>query len=197
MSNRDKILSAVKQNQPTLVSLPEVAQFDKYFTESITEFKKVCEGIGATLHFTDSYESIILLLEEQFATARPVVTSIPELAAINSSSAIFNSPQEYENIELVVIKAQLGVAENGAVWITEADVLERALPFITQHLAVVLHKDMLVATMHDAYKLIGKDNYGWGTFIAGPSKTADIEQSLVLGAHGPRTMTIFIMGTLL
>jgi L-lactate dehydrogenase complex protein LldG len=47
--------------------------------------------------------------------------------------------------------------------------------------------------MHDAYKRIGLAPYTYGAFIAGPSKTADIEQSLVLGAHGPKSMTVFIL----
>ena len=47
--------------------------------------------------------------------------------------------------------------------------------------------------MHEAYDLIGDKDYGFATFIAGPSKTADIEQSLVLGAHGPKTMTVFLL----
>jgi len=67
------------------------------------------------------------------------------------------------------------------------------LPFICQHLAVLLHKNDIVQTMHEAYATIGNNAYGFGLFIAGPSKTADIEQSLVLGAHGPKTMTVFVI----
>jgi L-lactate dehydrogenase complex protein LldG len=47
--------------------------------------------------------------------------------------------------------------------------------------------------MHDAYAQIGENEYGFGAFIGGPSKTADIEQALVMGAHGPITMTVFII----
>jgi L-lactate dehydrogenase complex protein LldG len=69
----------------------------------------------------------------------------------------------------------------------------RVLPFITQHLGMLVDEDHIVATMHDAYKKMNNNEYGFGTFIAGPSKTADIEQSLVLGAHGARSMTIFLL----
>ena len=97
------------------------------------------------------------------------------------------------DIELAIIGAELGVAENGAVWIKGDLLNQRVLPFICQHLAVILKKENIVATMHDAYEKINNEKYGFSTFIAGPSKTADIEQSLVLGAHGPRSMTVFLI----
>ena len=108
-------------------------------------------------------------------------------------------PHSLADVELAIITAHLGVAENGAVWVTEPLLGSiqnrplRAIPFIAQHLAVVLSAEDLVPTMHDAYARIGADDYTFGVFIAGPSKTADIEQSLVLGAHGPKTMTVFLL----
>jgi L-lactate dehydrogenase complex protein LldG len=58
---------------------------------------------------------------------------------------------------------------------------------------VIVKKEDILDNMHQAYQRIGAEDYGFGTFIAGPSKTADIEQSLVLGAHGPKTMCVFIL----
>lgn len=69
---------------------------------------------------------------------------------------------------------------------------ERILPFVCQHLAIVLDSKDLVGNMHEAYGKIKPGSIGFGVFIAGPSKTADIEQSLVIGAHGPRSLTIFL-----
>jgi L-lactate dehydrogenase complex protein LldG len=90
------------------------------------------------------------------------------------------------------VNAIFAVAENGAVWITNDEMRIRALPFICEHLAVVINKKDIVNNMQEAYERIGNNAYDFGVFIAGPSKTADIEQSLVLGAHGPKTMTVFI-----
>ena len=124
-----------------------------------------------------------------------VITLIPELAAITTE--VF-APQpaahHLQDVELAVIKGHFGVAENGAIWITEELMGHRALPFIAQHLAVVVNTADIVPTMHEAYPRIADAQYGFGTFISGPSKTADIEQSLVLGAHGARSMTVFLLG---
>jgi L-lactate dehydrogenase complex protein LldG len=79
------------------------------------------------------------------------------------------------------------------LWLTDQDLGQRIAPFITQHLAIILQTDAIVPTMHQAYQLISEAEYGFGTFIAGPSKTADIEQSLVLGAHGARSLTVFLL----
>ncbi len=99
-----------------------------------------------------------------------------------------------QDVDVAIIRAQFAVAENGAVWVTEEDLKIRVLPFICEHLVALVDKRNMVATMHDAYDKIGSADYGFGVFIAGPSKTADIEQSLVLGAHGPKSMTVFILG---
>jgi L-lactate dehydrogenase complex protein LldG len=96
-----------------------------------------------------------------------------------------------EQVDLAVIQGEIGVAENGTIWVPESNMLNRALPFITQHLVLVLDKKNIVANMQQAYdKLEGVGSYG--VFIAGPSKTADIEQSLVIGAHGARSMMVLI-----
>ena len=63
-------------------------------------------------------------------------------------------------------------------------------PFICQHLVINVKKT--VPHMHAAYEELGKVNSGFGLFLSGPSKTADIEQSLVIGAHGARSLTVVI-----
>ena len=103
------------------------------------------------------------------------------------------SDHDFSNSGIVVLNGQLGVAENGAVWIDEKDMRIRKLPFITSHLVLVLEKKNILADMHQAYDQVDLSNTGFGVFIAGPSKTADIEQSLVIGAHGPIKHTILLL----
>jgi L-lactate dehydrogenase complex protein LldG len=69
----------------------------------------------------------------------------------------------------------------------------RALYFIAQNIVIVIDEKELLNNMHEAYEKISFENIGYGVFISGPSKTADIEQSLVIGAHGPKSgYVIFI-----
>ncbi len=101
------------------------------------------------------------------------------------------SKKQLNDIDVAVLQGELGVAENGAIWVEKF--AHRSIPFITQHLILVMNRSNIIANMHEAYAKLSKEKIAdFGTFISGPSKTADIEQSLVYGAHGPRTLTVII-----
>jgi len=80
-----------------------------------------------------------------------------------------------------VTSAHFGVAENGAVWVSE---YTKEL-FLNEKVCVKLPKKIL-PTMHEAVKEIDTP----GVFISGPSKTADVESFLVFGAHGPMKFAV-------
>jgi L-lactate dehydrogenase complex protein LldG len=102
-------------------------------------------------------------------------------------------PHALEDLGLAILDGQFGVAENGAIWMEDSNLGLRALPFITEHLVIVLDRKNLVETMHQGYERIGNATSGFGLFIAGPSKTADIEQSLVIGAHGAKSLRVVLV----
>jgi L-lactate dehydrogenase complex protein LldG len=192
---RGAILAAVLQNQPDLVGLPDITFF-KGDTEGAQErYITTLTTIGGKVFKVKNFDEIKALIPQHFDADKRMVSTLPELsdiAELNQGEPI--DPHTLEDIELSVIRAHFGVSENGSVWVTEDLMGQRVLPFICQHLAVVIDAENIVPTMHEAYQRIGSTSTGFGTFIAGPSKTADIEQSLVLGAHGPRSMTVFLLG---
>ena len=104
--------------------------------------------------------------------------------------------QELERVDVGVIEGCIGVAENACIWIPQT-MKERAVCFASEQLVIVLHRDQIVHNMHEAYQLIAdsKDyfrEYKFGTFISGPSKTADIESALVYGAQAARGVTVVL-----
>lgn len=113
------------------------------------------------------------------------------LAGCKDPDAV-ESPAQLNGTRVAVVKGVMGVAENGAVWI-EKNVRHRALYFISETLVIVLDKTMVVGDMHQAYKILEGRDYSYGVFISGPSKTADIEQALVFGAHGARALTVVLI----
>jgi L-lactate dehydrogenase complex protein LldG len=194
MTSREKILSAVKMNQPELATLPDVDFLLQEESDVPEKFITALTAIGGQVIVVENYAAIKTLIAENFKQPSRKITTVSELADIaeyiENNSA---DPHSLENVDYAIIEADLAIAENGAIWVTEDKIRTRVLPFITQHLAVIVKKKDVVPTMHYAYNKIAANDYGFATFIAGPSKTADIEQSLVLGAHGARSMTVFLM----
>lgn len=192
MTSREKILADVLKNQPPAIPLPDI-RFKGSGQDNVQAYIDTFIGIGGKAFTVDNMEAIKVLIRDQFDTGKRMVTTLPALADMIEMYSPDADPHSFENVELAVIKAHLAVAENGAVWLTENIMGQRIIPFICQHLAVLIDASSIVPTMHEAYAKIGQGDYGFGVFIGGPSKTADIEQALVMGAHGPISMTVFIV----
>ncbi|SMC87109.1 LutC/YkgG family protein [Pedobacter nyackensis] len=192
MTSREQILAKILSSQPELQALPPDVLTAFPAADPIAAFATLLNTIGGTCIEVSNYEGIQKYILEHFAGQR-IVSTLPELNTISEQGWENQDPHSYADVDLAVISAHFGVAENAALWITEDLMHQRAVPFICQQLAVVLSRKEIVQTMHDAYLKIGTADYGFGSFIAGPSKTADIEQSLVLGAHGPKGMTVFLL----
>jgi L-lactate dehydrogenase complex protein LldG len=199
MTTRERILQAVAQNKPERTQLPDLTELAQvahigFADDRAAKFTDTLTGIGGQVRVVSSLADVERYIVENYtAGGHRVVSTLPELAKVAELDWPGLPVHRLADAELAVIQAQFGVVENGAVWLTEPLLLHRATPFIAQHLAVVLAATDLVPTMHAAYARIGAADYDFGVFVAGPSKTADIEQSLVLGAHGPKTMTVFLL----
>jgi L-lactate dehydrogenase complex protein LldG len=101
-------------------------------------------------------------------------------------------PAALAGLELAVLPGSPAVAESGAVWVVPADRAERAAAFLAERLVLVVPAAAMVHELHQAYARIDPAGHDFGCFIAGPSKTADIEQALVIGAHGPRSLDVLL-----
>lgn len=192
MLSREEILSNIRKNKPQRTELPSIPDFTITTKNLVEGFETALKANSGTSFRVEKMEEINSFVENQFPSTRQIVSLVDGIEG-NVDTSTIDDPHELKDLDLAIIKGELGVAENAAIWLSEISLTLRALPFITQHLVLVLEKKAIVANMHEAYKRIKINETGYGVFIAGPSKTADIEQSLVIGAHGSRSLTVALV----
>ena len=194
MSSRSEILSKLKANKPVSIGLPkiDIALFMEDI-DRLSEFKKKIVEVGGTVFSVDSFNEIIGKVESLYRHTKNNYSVLEGSESFNSINLEeLNKPHELEDLDVLVLEGSFGVAENGAIWLSDDQIPIRILPFITKHLVLVLEESKIVPLQHHAYDLLTDEDYNYGLFISGPSKTADIEQSLVIGAQGALSLTVLL-----
>jgi L-lactate dehydrogenase complex protein LldG len=194
MNTRAKMLQAIRRHKPEAKERPPL--LDELRGEHSNLLSTFCSQllvVGAEWVNEEEMGAWSVFLTNHYENANRIVSTIPAL----QKAGIEILPQTKEtdelwDIDVAIVEGKLGVAENGAIWLPEGQLPHRVLPFITQHLIIRLHQKDLVANMHQAYEKLPHEELGYGLFVAGPSKTADIEQSLVKGAQGARTTLVVL-----
>lgn len=123
------------------------------------------------------------------------------LAASLSLPILTTSPSydvtELESCSAGITECDALVAQTGSVLLTNRSGGGRALSVLPPHHIVIARRDQLVPDLPAAYALLHQTYAGrWPSllaFITGPSRTGDIERILVLGAHGPKKLTILVV----
>ncbi len=207
MSSKSDILDSINRQQLQAVDLPELDHSWIVYEDRRQQFAEVLQTVGGTCIAVRDFEELNLRLSElpSYTSAKKVATVVPDAGTPTLDLEAVDDPHDLEDVDYAILHGQFAVAENGAVWITDEDLRHRVLYFLAQHLALVVPGDAIVDNMHQAYqRLSSVDSNRWapgrgtgfGAFVSGPSKTADIEQSLVIGAHGARSLTVFLVDSL-
>lgn len=189
--SRDSILAAVRAHQGEPAPLPSLPSFPS-FPSLLTRFKTVLEQVGGS--WTERAPGIDLgeILSSHYPAARHIVSAVNEPPESTFPIAVDTPPTDLVQVQLAIVRGRVGVAENAAIWVGDEQLPHRALPFVAEHLVLLLSTSALVPDMHAAYAALGGRQQGYGVFISGPSKTADIEQALVIGAQGPRSLLVIL-----
>lgn len=204
VDSKRQILNAISRQLQQAVDLPDVDVDGICYEDRRGQFSQMLEAVGGRCVVVADTDELNRQLDAMptYRDAQKICSLVENVGTPNCDVDAFDDPHQLEDIEFAILPGHFGVAENGAVWITDTRVKHRAMYFIVQHLALVVAADQLVDNMHQAYDRIhengasmGFESAGFGTFLSGPSKTADIEQSLVIGAQGPRSTTVFLLET--
>lgn len=196
ISSKAAILQKLRRNPPAGTELPDLNHDWVRFDDPRRQFVDVLESVGGRAVAAADLAEVNTALAglPAFQAATKIASLVEGIHGATVDLAELQDPHQAEDVDFLVAPGVFAVAENGAVWVTGERLAHRVAYFIVQHLALVVPADALVHNLHQAYGRIRFDQPGFGLFISGPSKTADIEQALVIGAHGPRSLTVFLVG---
>lgn len=194
MSTKEHILSRYRKNinvgeqydMPNLDALQGVT-----YTDPVAQFISMSNTVGAKVAELEKDADINGLIKRLYPEAKVFASNMAEITIATLNPDTVGTAQELNGTDVGIVRGELGVAENGCIWIPQT-MKERAVCFISEYLVIVLSRRAIVSNMHQAYARINMTDYGYGTFISGPSKTADIAQALVMGAQAARGVTVIL-----
>jgi L-lactate dehydrogenase complex protein LldG len=195
MSSRSAILDSLRQNASPPASRPAPITGIRY-ADPIKQFEETLIGAGGRLVRITAPQELASELAnlDVYTSAAKVASLVPGIPSRNVDLSAIEDPHDLEGIDVAIIPGKFGVAENAAVWIPgETLTPHRAIFVIAQHLILIIPAHEIVDNLHQAYERLHWSPNTFGVFISGPSKTADIEQSLVIGAHGARSCTVILL----
>lgn len=204
MSSREDILQSIRRNTRMRYEKPDLSDLEHEaltYEDKVAQFCNIMKVVGGQAVVLQKGEDVNKAIKKAYPDARRIASVVREVKTedgIQSVTCGTFHPDDVEKsgdldgTDLAIVDGRIGVCENGAVWLQQ-DVEQRAVYFISEALVILLDRKNLVNNMHEAYKRIDTGEYGYGVFISGPSKTADIEQALVMGAHGARSVTVILL----
>lgn len=195
MSNKEDILKRYRENVKVKYDMPSLDDIKAItYPDPLVQFIKMSESVGGQVIEVDSGRDINKLIKDLYPDAKEIASNLPEITIATRNPDTVGRARDLNGTDVGIIRGMFGVAENGCIWIPQ-QMKEKAVCFISENLVILMPKSEVVNNMHEAYKRIefDKEYDGYGTFISGPSKTADIAQVLVMGAQAARSVTVLLM----
>ena len=193
MASKEDILKRYRANIQEKFDMPDLSDIKAItYPEPLVQFVTMTKNVGGQVIEVDEGRDINQLIKELYPDAKEIASNLPEITIATRNPDNVGRARDLNGTDVGVIRGMFGVAENACIWVPQ-QMKEKAVCFISENLVILLPKSQIVNNMHEAYRRIEFNDYGYGTFISGPSKTADIAQVLVMGAQAARSVTVLLM----
>jgi L-lactate dehydrogenase complex protein LldG len=203
MASKEDILNKYRTNVREKFDMPDLSDIAAItYPDPLLQFMNMTKSVGGNAIEVEKGRDINELIRELYPNAKEIASNLPEITIATRNPDEVGRARDLNGTDVGVIRGMFGVAENACVWIPQ-QMKEKAVCFISENLIILLPKSQIVNNMHEAYRRLTErdpksgldlfDQYGYGTFISGPSKTADIAQVLVMGAQAARSATVLLI----
>ena len=204
MSTKEDILKRYRSNVRERFDMPDLSDIKAVtYADPLAQFITMTQSVGGKVIEVEKGRDVNAIIRELFPDAKEIASNLPEITISTRNPDTIGEAADLNGTDVGIVRGCFGVAENACVWIPQ-QMKEKAVCFISENLVILLPKSQIVNNMHEAYQRLSKaknqeqtancfEEYGYGTFISGPSKTADIAQVLVMGAQAARSATILLL----
>ena len=203
MASKEDILKKYRANVRERFDMPDLSDIAAItYPDPLLQFMNMTKSVGGNAIEVEKGRDVNELIRELYPDAKEIASNLPEITIATRNPDEVGRARDLNGTDVGVVRGCFGVAENGCVWIPQ-QMKEKAVCFISENLVILLDKKQIVNNMHEAYRRLTErdpksgldmfDQYGYGTFISGPSKTADIAQVLVMGAQAARSATVLLL----
>ncbi len=193
MASKEDILKKYRANVREKFDMPDLSDIKATtYPDPLLQFMNMTKSVGGNAIEVEKGRDINELIKELYPDAKEIASNLPEITIATRNPDEVGRARDLNGTDVGIIRGSFGVAENACVWIPQ-QMKEKAVCFISENLVILLDKKQIVNNMHEAYRRIEFNDYGYGSFISGPSKTADIAQVLVMGAQAARSATVLLI----
>ena len=205
MASKEDILKKYRANVREKFDMPDLSDIKATtYPDPLLQFMNMTKSVGGNAIEVEKGRDINELIRELYPDAKEIASNLPEITIATRNPDDVGRARDLNGTDVGIIRGSFGVAENACVWIPQ-QMKEKAVCFISENLVILLDKKQIVNNMHEAYKRLSDqaniqeplaksfNDYGYGSFISGPSKTADIAQVLVMGAQAARSATVLLL----
>ena len=190
--NKEDLLAKIRANIHTTYDMPSFDDMKGVqYADPLKQFVEMSKTVGGKVVELEKGQDINEVIKNCYPDAKVIASNLPEVTIANRNPDTVAEANDLNGTDVGVVRGVFGVAENGCIWIPQT-MKEKAMCFISEYLVIILDRKQIVNNMHEAYQRIEFNSYGYGCFISGPSKTADIAQALVMGAQAARGVTVVL-----